>query len=485
MEYVQFPNPFSCEGAVEVWLRDLTYYTHEVMKLVLSEAARAHEEKARHEFLFDWNAQVTVLTFRIIYTEEVNYAFELLEEGNENALKDYNKKQVENLTTLTDLILTDLKSNDRKKIITIVTVDVHNRDVVTKLIDIKAETGGCFEWVSQLRYSIDEKSDICKVQLSDFERNYGYEYIGNCGCLVITPLTDRCYITLCQAQRLIMGAAPSGPAGTGKTETVKDLGRSTGNMVYVFNCSDQMDYKSMGQIFKGLAQAGAWGCFDEFNRIDISVLSVVSTQLKCVIDGIRGRKERFLFEEDEISLSLDPLCFSNITMNPGYAGRTELPESVKALFRPCAMIVPDMDLISEIMLMSEGFSEGKLLAKKFMILYRLNESLLSPQRHYDWKLRAIKTTLNVAGGMRRADPTMSEDKVLLRALRDFNLGKLVADDVGIFMGLLNDLFPKTLELVPRKRDATFEDLIRKVLLISSKSFILDPDFFCSTRLPGS
>mmetsp|Transcript_13737 Transcript_13737/g.31794 ORF Transcript_13737/g.31794 Transcript_13737/m.31794 type:complete len:4493 (-) Transcript_13737:49-13527(-) len=460
-EYVGFPQPFICEGAVELWLKDLTAWTHDVIRVILSEAVRAYEEKPRQEFLLDWPAQITVLTFRIVYTEEVNYAFDQLEEGNENALKDYNKKQIENLTMLTDMIMTDLTSNDRKKIITIVTVDVHNRDVVAKLVDIKAESSQCFEWVSQLRYCIDEKTDICRINLSDFERNYGYEYIGNCGCLVITPLTDRCYITLCQAQRLIMGAAPAGPAGTGKTETVKDLGRSTGNMVYVFNCSDQMDYKSMGQIFKGLAQAGAWGCFDEFNRIDISVLSVVSTQLKCVIDGIRGKKDRFLFEEDEISLCLDPLCFSNITMNPGYAGRTELPESVKALFRPCAMIVPDMDLISEIMLMSEGFSEGKILAKKFMILYRLNESLLSAQKHYDWKLRAVKTTLNVAGGMRRQDKDLSEDKVLLRALRDFNLGKLVADDVGIFMGLLNDLFPKTLELVPRKRDATFEDIIRR------------------------
>ncbi len=199
----------------------------------------------------------------------------------------------------------------------------------------------------------------------------------------------RCYITLTQAMRLCLGGAPAGPAGTGKTETTKDLGRALGIMVYVFNCSDQMDYRSMGQIFKGLSQAGAWGCFDEFNRIDISVLSVVSTQWKCILDAIRAKKPRFVFEDEDIMLCHSPFCSAYITMNPGYAGRTELPESVKALFRPCAMIVPDMDLICEIMLMSEGYSNGKVLARKFMILYRLSESLLSAQKHYDWKLRSV------------------------------------------------------------------------------------------------
>jgi Hydrolytic ATP binding site of dynein motor region len=149
-----------------------------------------------------------------------------------------------------------------------------------------------------------------------------------------------------------------------------------------------------------------------------------------------------------------------ITMNPGYPGRAELPESLKALFRPVSMVLPDLALICEIMLMAEGFQMSKLLSRKFVILYKLCEDLLSKARHYDWKLRAIKTTLYVAGGMKRAAPELSEDKVLLRALRDFNLGKLTSDDTGIFMGLLNDLFPKTLELVPRAMDDVFEKQCR-------------------------
>ncbi len=252
---------------------------------------------------------------------------------------------------------------------------------------------------------------------------------------MITPLTDRCYITLTQALNLTMGAAPAGPAGTGKTETTKDLGRALGLAVVVFNCSDQMNYQSMAQIFMGLSQTGSWGCFDEFNRISIEVLSVVSSQVKYVLDAqkeqkINPNKNMFMFGEEEISLK--PTVGFFITMNPGYAGRTELPENLKALFRSCAMVVPDIVLICENMLMSEGFNTAKELSKKFMTLYDLSKSLLSKQTHYDWGLRAVKSVLRQAGKLKRAEPNILEDIILKRALRDFNWPKIIVDDRSIF-----------------------------------------------------
>ena len=211
-------------------------------------------------------------------------------------------------------------------IVALVTTDVHARDIVEELHAANVDSIGNFRWQQQLRYYFDRTTDLVQVRQSNSMISYGYEYQGCTSRLVITPLTDRCWMTITGAVHLRLGASPAGPAGTGKTESSKDLAKALAIQCIVFNCSDQIDYKMMGKLFAGLAQAGAWTCLDEFNRIDIEVLSVIAQQLHQLRQGRLQELSTIEFEGRHIRLNTHCVI---VTMNPGYAGRTELPDNLK------------------------------------------------------------------------------------------------------------------------------------------------------------
>ncbi|GMH84222.1 hypothetical protein TrST_g13493, partial [Triparma strigata] len=464
-ETCDFEPPVPLEGKVEIYMQTVL----DAQKLSIFQTAKRslvrYHELTRPEWLLAKDektarpldpAQTTLLVLAVNYVREVEKVFEDIEAGDVNAMSTYNEKQVDQLSDLIRLTQSNLNKGDRTRIMVCITMDAHGRDIVQKMIRSKVDKIGHFQWQSQLKHKFrvsppharyqnrdpslrGANGERAEVAICDAILPYDYEYLGNGPRLVITPLTDRVYVTATQALNLCMGCAPAGPAGTGKTESTKDLSSALAKLIYVINCSPEMDYQGLGNIFKGVASSGAWVCFDEFNRLIPEVLSVCTVQYKSVCDGIAANSVRVRVEGDEVTL--DPTCGAYITMNPGYLGRSELPEGLKALFRPMTVMVPDLVLICENMLMAEGFVTAKELASKFYCLYSLLKALLSAQLHYDWGLRAIKSVLVVAGSFKRAEPDLAEDALLMRALRDFNIPKIVREDEVVFFGLLGDLFP--------------------------------------------
>ncbi|KAJ7419933.1 Dynein heavy chain 10, axonemal [Willisornis vidua] len=459
-EVMEFRQAVPAVGRVENWMTAVLEEMRRTNRRLTKEAIFHYcEDRSRVDWMLLFQGMMVLAANQVWWTWEVEDVFRKVKKGEKQAMKLYAKKMHKQIDDLVTRIMLPLSKNDRRKYNTVLIIDVHARDIIDMFVRDSILQAQEFEWESQLRFYWEREPDDLSVRQCTGTFSYGYEYMGLNGRLVITPLTDRIYLTLTQALSMFLGGAPAGPAGTGKTETTKDLAKALGLLCVVTNCGEGMDSKAVGKIFSGLAQCGAWGCFDEFNRIDASVLSVISSQIQTIRNALMNKWKIFQFEGQEITLDSRIGIF--ITMNPGYAGRTELPESVKALFRPVVVIVPDLQQICEIMLFSEGFLMAKALAKKMTVLYKLAREQLSKQHHYDFGLRALKSVLVMAGELKRASADLSEEVVLMRALRDMNLPKFVFEDVPLFLGLISDLFPGL--DCPRVRYPDFNDAVEHVL----------------------
>ncbi|XP_076646917.1 dynein cytoplasmic heavy chain beethoven [Halictus rubicundus] len=426
-EILQLPRPVDLREPLPRWLSNL----EDGMKTALRQSL----EKCLADTSPDPSAyptQVLLLAERIRFAERCEVA---LKDGRSSLknLVDYLETQRARYRGLEDAgdKLTALKARG------LLLDTVHHLGTARNLLNLTVRGDSTvWTWRRQLRCYRTNKGTVVRCVGAEFP--YRFEYQGAAVGLVQTPLTERCFLALAQAMKLGLGGSPTGPAGTGKTESVKALGAILGRLVLVFNCDEGMDASSMRRILGGLAQAGAWGCFDEFNRLEEETLSAVAMLVRPLQEAVRDGASEVLLADQKVNL--DPHCCVFITMNPAgieYGGRRKLPDSLARLFRPIGMAHPDRSDIVKALLECAGFLDASTLAKQLVETLDIAEILLSSQPHYDWGLRALRSVLDAIPAKTELDETSR----LVAAIRASTLPKLTQEDTTKFLSLLEDIFP--------------------------------------------
>ena len=483
------PISLTATPKINEWLKALEDGMRETLSESLVEAVNefngiaGDDTSAFDDYVSNHPAQIVVLASQACWTERVNAA---LQKGG-LALQDLFETFVSRLNFLATSVLKELEPIHRKKCEHLITEFVHQRDVIEKLVKGGADSPGHFLWLLQMRYDFDPSAsplDRMQINVANATLAYGFEYLGVPERLVRTPLTDRCFLTLSQALCQRLGGSPYGPAGTGKTESVKALGVQLGRFTLVFNCDDTFDFQAMGRIFLGISQVGAWGCFDEFNRLEERILSAVSQQIQNIQVGLRKRALESNAKIDLIGrqLKVHPLTGMFITMNPGYAGRSNLPDNLKKLFRSVAMSKPDKEIIAEVMLFSQGFAEAKTLSRQTVPFFDKCLATLSKQPHYDFGLRALKSVLISSGGLKRlrlaaeneqAADSVVEPQIVVQSIRETIAPKLVRDDALQMEKIEAESFPGV-QYVPASLESlrkALQEVVEERKLVSTDAWL--------------
>ena len=495
-EEVRLESAVSTECEVIDWIQELldesvSTLRHRTRQMLLdlpsldlapssASSSVANPLKAFHQA---YPSQVALLGLQLLWTMDCEFALTMqkTEKGAVSGKMRKHKSIYENL--IHQVREPDLAPSVRLSLESLITVQAHQYDVVVTLQKSfkKVRSTSDFEWLKQCRFYWKVDRDSCVGSITDVDFEYGFEYIGRVERLVVTDLTDRIYISSAQAIGMGYGGAPLGPAGTGKTETLKGMGRAFGRYVIVMNCSLQMTMHTMANVFKGTATSGCWCVFDEINRVSVGVLSVVASQVACVLHGRRNRQAEVCFPDDTI-VKLSPRASIFVTLNPTHGKdlRAGLPENMKALFRSIAAVIPDRHTIIRVRLAAAGFADAQVLAKKFSVLYTLCEEQLGPHRHYDFGLRNVLSVLRrcaqlmqeqthalrsprpvgVPPALRHVDiDGVTERNMLTSVLLEANLSKLVDEDALLFSDLLADIFPA--HEMRRPRAGTLQQAITK------------------------
>ncbi|RZC36870.1 DHC N2, MT and/or AAA 6 domain containing protein [Asbolus verrucosus] len=409
------------QGCVEKWLKELERQINDSIRLMIRDAFDSHDDE---NWILKWPCQVLLAVTKTMFTIEGHEAIK------NNSLDTYCVQIHNNISNIINIFKTTQLPNSTKiSFRSVLAMMVNNKDIINNLIIEEVKNDHDFKWVSQLRYYFSNGDYVVKIL--DNTINYGYEYSGNSDQIITTPATERCFYTLMTAYKYHLCGSCQGPSGTGKTETIRGLAKALALCCIFFNCSEPLKFGIIIDFLKGIASKGYWLCLEEFDKIQIEVYSILSEEISRISTALKSGSSRIVLNASELELHKCFICCNMKTSK-------RLPESLKILFRPITLTIPDCQMIAQVALLSFGCQDSVELGRRIVVLYRMMEDLL-PLSKTDFGVRTIKEVLAKCAELFSNEP--NEEQVVYNSIRYVTIQKLSQTELHVFENLLLQLFP--------------------------------------------
>lgn len=415
------------------------------LKNYIKECHKIFRRNNIQQVLQNFPQQALQVVSHIFWTEQIKSALGLTHniklriyyQKLDNTVKD--KIRMVNETDPTNL--------DRLKLRNLIIEDLNLRYLVKKILDSAYISESQLDWVAHSKYFIE--NDQVMIQIMNSSTNYMYEYLGNSSPIVMTPLTDRCYRTLVNAHQFHFSGLLQGPGDTGKSETIRTLAAVFGVFFVTFSCFRNLNISTLLKFLTGSCLCGSWLCLENFNNLELGVLSLFSQNMFTVLSARRcGLNQCDL---RGISSEIKDSWFITACIKTSYLYR-EIPDNLRVLFRSATLISPDVSQIVETTCYGLGLQNAKTLSKKIICFYDAYQDLMVNQTHYYFGISVLKEIFYKYEYFEESCPSESEVTLLFHSLKTILCSTIIGDDGKIIDDVLSQIFPETDVLVDNRID---------------------------------
>ncbi|XP_066149434.1 dynein axonemal heavy chain 7-like [Euwallacea fornicatus] len=450
-EQLRLKNPVKLSMILEIFLETLDTEVRNSLKHKHSECFKIFKKTPLRELMKKYPQQSLQVMAQVFWTDQVENGLKLPHNIKLLMLKQRLDNRIEE--KILEIKLQKTNFLQRNIIQNLLMVDLNLKYFLQNFVkDGLVIDDHHFDWQRQLRFYC--QNSVCFVRFMNHVIDYGYEYLGNNGQIMLSSQTERCYVTLLIAYFNNFFGFLKGAYQTGKSVTVKYLAETLGRAFYSFSCISKLKVNELGRVLKGVSLINyCWINIKHIEKLKFEVLSSISQELRNILD--RRPMKNFIV-----------ICQSSAS--------AQLPENFKSIFRTFSLSKPHLEIIAEGLFATIGMSNFKNCSKHLCLCLRLLEDLIGTEKHYIFKLKQLK---KVVTNFQKLQSSESDNfRVLSLSISQVFSSQLQPDDLVIFQKFLSDIFAD-ISFVPRNsNNVSVEGNYSQEFLIKTQEV-----FDCLTR----